>query len=614
MGKKRISNYGPDVFFRRIRLIIRNTFICVWSSFLIGLFGGLIYLTFMMPSGSWSSIPKYIKHLVRWHLNDNQKSAQYVLDLREFYLRHTDTYQDSLDVGIWVGVVSIFALGFFFWKVGRRNQENSHLRGSEVITPRQLQKEMKRTNRFGFQNGYTIGKAALRVWEEFVWRGIAIVGRPGTGKSNLIRQMMKQDLKRNAKWFIIDINGDYWRKFGRPGKDKILSLRYKESELWDIKGEDVVPSLLSSYLVEKSPTGPSFWWKGGRGVLTPLIEHSKDNDDFKNKIAQSDGNILKLLKDNDELVSKVLGKEGSTQSAGILGNTVLDFSFIKDLGYWPKKAGKTKPFSITEWATDKNDTSWVYVVVRDDELEEIKPLMACWFNLAINGCFRRDEEAATKGEYPSIRIGLDELKSLGKLEEVEKAGERLRKYRCSLVIGYQNNAQLEATYGKPGAENLKDVLQFKVIYSVGEPKAQKELSELLGDQEIEEMNASVSYGRKDTDAHSESHRITKRWIVLPSEIGKLEDGDCFVKIGSFDPIKLHIPYIHYSNVNPPLEWELPPRKPAPIVGATKADTQPNLTKNKSDSQVTREADQEVENEIDPREQLKKFNDQIEVEF
>ena len=558
--KRRVSNYGPDVFFRRVRKVVRYTFICLLLSLLIGTIIGLSYATYLLPEDSWSLIPDYAKHLIKWKVKGQAASGDYVNKIQSFFNSHIE----NLWASVWVGFLGVFGSGtmlsLFFWKIGKKNQEDSILRGAEIVTPKQLDKLQGSNSQFGFLNGYNLGKKSPRIWEEYLWRGVAIVGRPGTGKSNLLRIMMEQDLERDAKWFIIDINGDYWRRFGRPGKDKILSLRHQESELWDIKNEDVVPSLLASFFVEKSNAGPSFWWKAGRAVMTSLIEQSKNNEEFKKILLQSDGNLIKLLEKNQDLVRKVLGKEGSGQSAGVLGNAVLDFGFLKDLGYWARKSGKTEPFSITNWATNRDDTSWVYVVVRDDELEEIKPLIGCWFNLAINGCFLRDEEAANRGVYPSLRFGLDELKSLGRLEALEKAGERLRKYRGAPFIGYQNNPQLDAIYGRDGAKNLKDVLQCKVIYSIGDPDAQEELSRLLGEQEIEETHSSTSYGHRNSDSHNESRRITRRPIVLGSEIGKLLDGEAYFKIGPFDPTKAYIGFKRFPNINDPLKWEMPPKQ------------------------------------------------------
>lgn len=586
MGKK-TTNYGPDVVFRKLRKVMRYTAITLGSSIVLGLVSGIGFLAISLPNGSLRLVPKYARALLRSGLHKEARAVRDVREINEFIQAQSGLAWTSLWVGVGAAIVGVFVLWFIFWRVGRKNQADKHLRGTEIIPQKKLQKQLFANARFGYLNGHKLGERGLEVPEEYTWRGWAVVGRPGTGKSNQFRIMMKQDLGRKVKGFVVDINGDYWRRFGRPGKDKILSLRHKDSEYWDFKCEDVVPSLLASYLVARSSSGPEFWWKAGRAVLTSLFEYSKDLDEFKDRIAQSDGDILKLLEDNEALASKVLGKEGSQQAAGVLGNTVLDLSFVKDLGYWPKIAKKTTPFSITEWANSTTDDSWVYVIVRDDELEEVRPLLACWFNLGINGCFRRDEDKCYKGEYPSIRFWLDELKTLGRIEEMEKAGERLRKYRASIICGYQNNPQLEMVYGAQGAKNLKDVLQNKAIYSVGDASAQEDLSIYLGEQEVDELTANESYGKRDSDAHSESRRVNRRRTVLSSELGKLPDHHCYVKVGAFDPIKTVIPYAEFPVVNPVPAWEMPPRsagkkdkKPGPategpkfVVGQEKAPAQ-----------------------------------------
>ena len=551
------GNFGPDIFFRKLRTGIRYFFICIWTSAFLALASAISYLYLVLPSGSFSRFLQYIPQLIRWELKGDPKSREIVLGTRRFFKNSYPDLWSSLDIAVWSFIAFLVINILIFWYIGRKAQADKHLRGSQLISSKKLQKELIKNSRSGPLNFYTFGKHAVTLGEEYHWLGMAILGRPGTGKSNLIRTMLEQDLMRESKCFIIDINGDYWKKFGRPGKDKVLSLRYKESEFWDPKAEDVPPSLLASYLVPQSKAGPDFFPKAARGVLEAIIRNSIDLDDFKEKISMSVGEILDFLESRDENVSKVIGKDGTSQAIGVIGNTVLDLGFLQDLGVWPRQKGKKEPFSIVNWASSKDDTSWVYVVINDNEIDAIRPLMACWFNLAVNGCFRRDEEECRKGKYPPIRFFLDEMKTLGRLEELEKAGERLRKHQATLVLGYQNNAQLNEIFGKNGADNLKDVLQVKFIHSIGEQSAQDELSRLLGERDVEETNASLSYGRKD-DSYSQSHRVTvgKR-VVLPSEIGKLRSGECYLKIANFDPAKVKIPLKKFENINSPLVWEIP---------------------------------------------------------
>jgi hypothetical protein len=78
-----------------------------------------------------------------------------------------------------------------FYKFAKKSQTDQLLRGPKLVSAEALSRKLKTCARRGFGDGYQIGK--LQVPEEYLYRSFAIVGRPGTGKSTLIKQLLRQD-------------------------------------------------------------------------------------------------------------------------------------------------------------------------------------------------------------------------------------------------------------------------------------------------------------------------------------------------------------------------------------------------------------------------------------
>lgn len=547
---------GQDVVKKKVSKFFRQIVFTIRVSVLIGLLSGGGYLAYSLPKPVWNS---FFSYSINYPLYAGFKSPKTVKKLTIAEARiiaQKEHYYSALCIAIGASILAVIGLSIWFRREGKASTQDHHIRGSRLVSSGELQSDICKDYGDHLGSFLSIGQDKIRVPEQLIYRGFALCGRPGKRKSTLINYMMEEHRIKGGKGFVIDINGSYYSKFGRPG-DKILSLRDKRTEYWSFWAENVLPSLHATYLVEANEREHKFFWKSARKVIEALLRHNSNLDGLWHDLTSSDEELLNKLQSLNELAVRSLGNKGSNQAAGVLGTAVLDFSFLRELGYWGEKLGRDKePFSIVDWATndDPNDDSWVFIIVRDDELGELSSLVGTWFNLGIHGCLRRDEDLAAKGTYPPIMFCLDELKSLGKLPELEKGGERLRKYRGFLLLGYQNNAQIDLIYGDKSGANLRDVLQNKVIYAIGEPAAQKELSEVLGEQEIEEISSGDYFDAGSDSRYSQSRRVTRRRNVLPSEIGALKDGDVYLKIESYNPCKTYIPWKKWPTINIPMDY------------------------------------------------------------
>ena len=550
------KNLGQEIFRKKISRFIRNTFFTMKLSISIGLVSSIAYLAYSLPYTFWKQLIRFPINYLAFSIFKKPKNEILYTRSYDIIMGYSDHYIVASIIGSSLFMIVASLLIFWFKKTGREESVDKHMRGTKLATPSELKKDINDEYR-GDMGKYplVVDESNITIPELITYRHFALCGRSGKRKSTQIKSFIEQDRKRGVKGIVIDINGEYYSQFGRPG-DRILSLRDKRRVWWDFWGEDVLPELHATYMVEATKGQQKFFWKAGRSLLETLIRRNHNLDDLYNDFMRSDEELTDLLQNDGELSARVMGPAGNPQSAGIIGTTVLDFSFIRELNSWSEENGSKEQFSIVDWARseDKHDDSWIFIVVRDDELSALAPLIGCWFNLAIHGCLRRNKIKAQSGHYLPIDFVIDEVSSIGILEELRKGAARLRGYGGRLFLGFQNNAQIDTIWGDKGAIDLRDSLQNKLVFSAGEKAMKEDLSYELGEQEIEELTDSENFDANDSDRLNRSRRIVKRRVVLPDEIEKLKDGHFYLKLESFDPCKGYIPHKTWPVINEPMEY------------------------------------------------------------
>lgn len=213
----------------------------------------------------------------------------------------------------------------------------------------------------------------------------------------------------NQKCLIVDINGQYYSRFGQAG-DKVLSLNDHRSEHWNFWNENASPEFFAETLAEVNQDS-TFFSAGGRELLT---------------------------------------------------------------------------FSLTRWATSSSN-EWVFLIVPVYNLAELSPLLRLWFELAVDGVLQRDVSSAD----PHFWLVADELPAIGKIPSLEKLLAQARRYKASVVAGYQVSSQLQNIYGRAAAEAIIHNLQNKICFRNPEPSTAMELD--LPARELQNLSTLQAY-------------------------------------------------------------------------------------------------------------------------
>lgn len=553
-----MSHYarGQETFTQKVTSNLNNLIGLIFFSMFCSLCSFCLLVYLRIPNSFWDEEKQFFRELLNFIKRNgpvyfprafNAVTAATVSNIEE----SSSVFIQNVWLSGAFGTLIFSLLFWFFHSRGKSIKDADYRRGSELIDAKEfnrqyknlIKNELKEINKdnlncniknasfedfFGIPFKCSFDDIDLPAFVLF--RHCAMIGTTGVGKSTLIKWYLEYCRSNGEKVIIPDINGEYAAEFFKEG-DVILSLFDPKTAYWDFKSESIDPAEFAKFLVTSGDEHNKFWWKGARQVVSQLLERFNDPRDLWDKLNNEESNVIDHL---TGLARKIAGKEGTTQSAGITGTSILDFGFLRYLNRWPESKKDTNPFSIFDW-TQSNSSNWVFITFSDTDKEIITPLFKLWINTAITGLLKR-----TTNKIP-LNIIIDELATLGKIELLPTALERGRKYGGKIILGYQSENQLLDVYGRDSAGSIKANTGTKFIFRCPEPSEAKELSDFLGRQEVIEKNLGTSFGAKNiNDRENISERESLKNVVLDSEIRDLPDGHFFLKSLSINPVKSRI--------------------------------------------------------------------------
>jgi len=439
---------------------------------------------------------------------------------------------------------SIILINVVFLKILLNIKKEKHIRGSKLLTENQFSQLIKKKFKNRTDNFKNFDKSKkIEIPQEFQSTHFFAIGSTGTGKTSLINHYLSHIRGNNEKAIIVDINGEYYKKFGKKN-DVILSATDSRSPKWDFSCEEMIPSeVVSEFLIPSTGSNNAFWWKSARIVLAELLEEKKTALEIAKALSTENG-----FRDSiSPFALNVLGKNGSTQEAGVLGSIVSDLTFLFFLADHNEKNFTQQEFSVSKWASDETDKRWLFLPILDTDIAVFSPLLRVW----VNSVFFSLLQSTTEKEKIKINIILDEIASISKLELLPKGLERLRKYGGKIFLGAQSVSQIMEIYGEKQTRNILSNLGNKFIFRPSENWEAKELSDFLGDSEIMALSEGTQKGDKISKSENLSKKITK--LILPSELKTLKTGEFYLSVPEMNPVKSTVILGNFPEKNPSIK-------------------------------------------------------------
>lgn len=560
MGKKRKrSSFAQEILFNNWQIGFQNFVRLLLLSMAAGTGAGLAWWGVFAPKDNFYYLNRYVYAEVLCHLPlACTPTANYNrLVLRPFMQEVGGLLGACRNVFVISSVGAVFGLRRYFVSRDEEMTVEQYVRGAKLLKPEELKAEVDAAKNNNGKLEYEqnaldlwVGMELVRIPESLTYRHISLAGVPGTGKTQVINKFLTQIGKMpRQKCLIVDPGGQYYARFGRPG-DKILSLYDKRSEPWSFWPEKVTPEFFSEALVELDHSGGNkFFSAAGRALLTDLVRLNTTIQGLWKDITSDPKELLPKLQGG--ISPGLLG--APEQASGVIASASVEMGFLRNLNYWNQSEDF---FSITEWALSDSE-EWVFLIFKKDELSAVAPLLRLWFDLAVNGVLQRDENL----DYPHLWAICDELPSLRQLPSLPSLLAEGRKFKSTLISGYQGREQLVDIYKAEITKSILSNHQIKIICRITEHSSAEEESKTLGQQDVEEISSSAQFGPSAmSDRNSISRSIKTRPIVLGSEIQNLPDLQAYLKICHFDATRIRLDYQKYPAVNDPTQCEIPPFK------------------------------------------------------
>ncbi|HYX29263.1 MAG TPA: type IV secretion system DNA-binding domain-containing protein [Pyrinomonadaceae bacterium] len=350
--------------------------------------------------------------------------------------------------------------------------------------------------------------------------GLLLLGDPGTGKSQVIHQLLEQIAMRRPPEAVIcyDPAGEFIQSHFDPSSDIVLNPLDARSPYWsptlEVNYETPGTSSTDRHLVAESffpdrdhgATTTQFFVKAARSIFGRMLE-------LKSTAEQ----IVAFLKDEKLIDEIVAGTEHAhlidEGAKGQRGGVLATLSEIGEaLKLLPSSDQCATELSITEWARRRR--GWIFITSTQDTRDALRTLHAAWINILMKRLLAMSPQRAR--EQPCWVV-VDEVHSLKRLPALSTTMVEGRKFGLKMVLGTQNKAQFEEHYGR-GAATMLAAPHVKILFRCNEPESARWVAEMIGEEEKERprigTTATVQANGRDSINYS---TVTERRLVVSKE-------------------------------------------------------------------------------------------------
>ena len=442
----------------------------------------------------------------------------------------------------------------------RSSSTVNHVRGLRLVSARRLNRQLRGTG---------IAVAGVRIPRAREPEHFLIAGATGTGKSVVIRTMLRQIERRGETAVVVDPDCEFAPEFYRPERgDLLLNPLDGRCPAWspwdelDPNRSEVDAEMLAAAFIP-DPPGPHgedgsafFFRQSSRTLIMALLKVAQPN------VPATLPKLLNLSR--AELRQHLAGTPAQPlidpgahdQGAGIVATAA---NAINPLRYLSDRRGPH--WSAREWS--QHPRGWLFLTSRDDLAAAIMPLLSVWLDCTVRRLLARPESNEPRRR---VWIVVDELSALKRQAQLENLLVRGRKRDLSAVIGFQTISQLRSIYGREQASVLSSMPSTKLLLRVDEPETAQFLSRQIGDREIYRDEPATSTGDDRTTLSLHAHRGVEA-LVLPSEIQGLPRLTGYLCVAGSDRARTTIPLCTAQ-----------PRQPAflPAADGARAPEEPSI--------------------------------------
>jgi len=437
----------------------------------------------------------------------------------------------------------------------RKSSDAHHVRGLQLITSHELCGAIARSGprgllRFPVVRRLTNGSstpliriANIAIPAELEPQHFAVTGKTGSGKSNCIRQILRQIEARGGIGVVLDPDAEYVSEFYRPERgDLILNPLDERCPAWspwaelrtesfrmdaEAPAQSLIPEVPNSFAQSGADR---FFRRSGRTTLVSILETAKP---------QTAKTIAELLTLPREQLKKALAGTPAEalidpgahdQGAGIVAMAT---NATNPFCYLPPESWDRARWSAVEWA--RNRRGWLFLTSTEDSRAAALPLQNVWLDCLVRQLLTSDLTAASE----QVWIVIDELGALDYQGQLENLVVRGRKRGLCVVFGFQAVSQLQSIYGRDRTITLLSAPATKLILRSDEAETAEWASRTLGQREVVRVQMTTLTGPSlyRDGFNLQPHQTLER-VVLPAEIQKLPPLEGYLCIAGYDRARI----------------------------------------------------------------------------
>ncbi|MFT7430263.1 MAG: hypothetical protein ACI971_000714 [Colwellia sp.] len=348
--------------------------------------------------------------------------------------------------------------GFTYWLlyVPGGREPVTHLSGSVRLSDRKAKRHAKRacskaTKHDDMGRGLFIHPdIQLAMRQELA--NLLVYGQQGSGKSVILKPIIKQIRERGDRLFIYDRKNEYTPLFF-DDRSILISPTDTRGMAWNL-AEDVTneqeATLVAHALIAE--TNDPLWSNGSRLILTGLMmilinqNRSCSWYSLAGLLDMPDKELQGMLATHYSLATQFV-QENSKTTQGFFVTLISQLKWLKQLRkLW--RPGAKHQFSIKQWFAD-GDMPKTLIVAHDEANESLSaPLCNALFSLMVSHVLTMPDSDTRR-----IWFALDELSSL-KTPSLEKWLRLTRSKGGRSIAGLQALSQLRSVYDRDTAETI----------------------------------------------------------------------------------------------------------------------------------------------------------------
>lgn len=473
-------------------------------------------------------------------------------------------YEDQSIIEIWrwawLGPILILVGGIVglttLYKVAQgRYVKGEQVRGTRELLPREYRKEHRKHTGYAVKVysqtmsmiarlrdyfGFNQRSYKLTVPREEENEGLLLLGDPGTGKSQIMHQLLAGIAARERFEAVVcyDPAGEFVEQHFDPDTDIILNPLDARSWYWspvkeieNITEEISAPErhfIAESFFPDHPHAAPTtqFFLKAARSIFARMLTFSPTPERLVDML--TDEGLIDFCVAGTEH-AHLIDKAAKAQRAGVLATLSEVGESLKLLPTIDQC--QARMFTFREWARHRDRR--IFITSTQSTRQGLRRLHAAWFNIMLGKLLNA---SVSKSQHRPCWVIIDEAHALKRLRALETALVEARKYKVKMVLGTQNKAQFEEHYDR-GAATMLSSSHTKILFRCNEPTSARWVAEMIGEQEVERPRVSTTasvqaYGRDSLNYAPGLERnlvVSKEQIMaLPNLHGYWKYGDAIV--------------------------------------------------------------------------------------